>query len=212
MSAPPSSPGSDRDRTAIGVAWARLMERDMARVAVFSGARRDGGRMHLPFFDAVLTVDEARRRVESEAQEAEPSVSVLALHYLLGCDERAPSGRLISFAEAPGGGVYLKAFRARTIGWIASEFASRPWDLVEAGRRLNGAAVRLGSYAVQVRVFPKLPVTVVMWEGDEEVPAAANVLFDSSAPGILATEDLAVAGAMVASRLSKALSRLNSDR
>jgi hypothetical protein len=194
------------------MAWEKLVERNVDQVATFSGARRDGASLHLPFFETVLTVDEARRKVGLEGMEAEPSVSVLALHYLLGCDEHAPSGRLISFGEAPGGDAYLRAFRARTIERIASEFASRPWGLVEAGRRVNGAEFRLGSFAVQVLVFPKLPVTVVLWEGDDEVPASANVLFDSSAPGILATEDLAVAGAMVASRLSRVFSRLSSDR
>jgi hypothetical protein len=51
--------------------------------------------------------------------------------------------------------------------------------------------------------FPKMPVVVVIWLGDEEVPTSANVLFDANAGKILPTEDISVVGATLCRWLTK---------
>ena len=48
-------------------------------------------------------------------------------------------------------------------------------------------------------------MAVVIYEGDEEFSASANVLFDAAASNYLPTEDLAVLGGVLASRLIHAL-------
>ncbi|MBU1915062.1 MAG: DUF3786 domain-containing protein, partial [Candidatus Thermoplasmatota archaeon] len=49
--------------------------------------------------------------------------------------------------------------------------------------------------------FPKVPVVVILWQGDEEVASSANVLFDANAGKIMATEDLSLVGGTLTRRL-----------
>jgi hypothetical protein len=49
--------------------------------------------------------------------------------------------------------------------------------------------------------FPKLPIVIALWIGDEEVPASANILFDANAGNILPTEGLSVAAGVLVGRL-----------
>ncbi|MBM4236982.1 MAG: DUF3786 domain-containing protein, partial [Euryarchaeota archaeon] len=147
-----------------------------------------------------------RRAIERESGESPgPFLGVLILHYLAGCSGLVPTGRLITFREAPGGDVYYPAFRSRTIETIRARFSSDPALLRAAGERIGGTAVKMGSAGVQIPVFPKVPVTVVVWEGDDEVPGSVNLLFDETAPRILPTEDLVVVGSVVCSMLKKAV-------
>ena len=53
-------------------------------------------------------------------------------------------------------------------------------------------------------LFPKVPVTVIVWQGDDEVPPACTLLFDRSIGEIFPTEDVAIAGAFLVEKLIKA--------
>jgi hypothetical protein len=63
--------------------------------------------------------------------------------------------------------------------------------------------VRSGDAAVEVPVFPKIPVTVIVWAGDEEIAANANILFDKTVKEQIHIEDVAVIGGVVAGKLVK---------
>jgi hypothetical protein len=63
-----------------------------------------------------------------------------------------------------------------------------------------------GSASVNLLLFPKVPVTVIVWGGDAEVPAACTVLFDRSIGNIFPTEDVAVAGSFLVEKLARARS------
>ena len=58
-------------------------------------------------------------------------------------------------------------------------------------------------------MFPKVPVAVVVWAGDDEMDGSANVLFDRSAPLHLPVEDLAEIGTLVLDMLSRAVEALS---
>jgi hypothetical protein len=63
---------------------------------------------------------------------------------------------------------------------------------------LGGTLRDLGDAAATYLAFPLVPVTHVLWGGDEEFPPEANILFDDTIPQRLSTEDIAaLAGASV---------------
>lgn len=157
----------------------------------------------LPFFEGALEVDLERRTVALEGENADASIAILALHYLAGCDDHLPVGSLAPFNQACGGEAYFPAFRARTIDRLAQGFGDDPARMVKAAARMNGAEERMGSGAAKILIFPKLAVTAIIWLGDDEIPASANLLFDEYALRTMPTEDLAVAGALVVGRLTE---------
>ena len=128
---------------------------------------------------------------------------ILVLHYLVNRSEAQQTGQLISYKELPGGSIYIQPFTNRAIRPLVSAFGDNPENLVKVAHRLGGEQVKLGDAGVVLKVFPKIPVTLVMWGADEEFPASGNILFDSSAGSVLHTEDYAVLASFVAQTLRK---------
>ncbi|HWQ70905.1 MAG TPA: DUF3786 domain-containing protein [Desulfitobacteriaceae bacterium] len=125
---------------------------------------------------------------------------ILILHYLTNTVDTIIEGKYISFKELPGGHIYIQPFTNRSILPLAKLFGAQPHRLVEIASRLGGRQTDLGDVGVTINVFPRIPITLVLWQGDEEFAASANILFDASAAQLLPTEDYAVlAGFIVAS-------------
>jgi hypothetical protein len=121
----------------------------------------------------------------------------LILHYLASLTEPLEVGTLISYKELPGGVMYIKPFTGRAIDPLIRIFGSNPDRLLEVATNLGGESNGLGDVGVTLRVFPRIPVTLILWRADDEFPASGNILFDASASVILPTEDYAVLASIV---------------
>ncbi len=130
-------------------------------------------------------------------------IKVCILHYLTKASEAGLTGKYISFKELPDGAIYSGPFNNRAIRPLVSIFGLKPQLLVAAGVKLGGKEVDLGDYAVTINVFPKIPVTFVIWEGDDEFEPSGNILYDSSACFHLETEDYAILPGLILSELKK---------
>ncbi len=136
-------------------------------------------------------------------QEVPPHLQILVLHYLEGADRAQLANRLVTFRDFEGGAIYYPAFKARTMDVIVKEFGEKPALLKGIGEAMRGEPVDVGSVGFKVDFFPRTPVVVVLWLGDEEVPAAANILFDANTGKVLPTEDISVMGGALTRRLVK---------
>ncbi len=74
-------------------------------------------------------------------------------------------------------------------------------ELVEAGRRLGWKEGSFGDASLIVEALPHIPIMVVMWEGDEELPSEGDVLFDESAREYLPSEDFVKLAKIAVTRL-----------
>lgn len=70
----------------------------------------------------------------------------------------------------------------------------------------------MGDASVLIWAFPRVPIGLVLWKGDEEFPPAGNILFDSSIPAYLPVEDIVVLTETVVWKLIKAGARLAAQR
>jgi len=190
---------------ALTKAWQELDARDLDDLAEDSGSHISDRTITLPFFQTTLSLDVDARKVLENGKEVDHFSAILTLHYLLGCSELAPTGTVVPFTQASGGSLYFTAFKKRSIDRLAELFGPSPGTLLKAGSAIGAEPLQKVSAGILIKVFPKLPVTVIVWEGDEEVPASANLLFDEVALSILPTEDLAVVGSLVVSRLKHAI-------
>ena len=129
------------------------------------------------------------------------AMTVLVLHYLITSKPTTLRNKLISYRELPNGMVFYSAFRSIAINPIAQEFGNNLNRFEERANVLGGRKVKLGELAFEFKIFPRVPVTYVLWGGDEEIPASANILFDESAQEQLHTEDLAEVGEVITHQL-----------
>jgi len=187
------------------LAWKTLSGRDPARVAADALVELgEAGRIRVPFLADIFFVDVAAQKVLFEhGDEVYPFLSVLLLHYLVGVDERPLTGEWISFREFEGGDAYFGSFTDRSLAPLKNAFGENPDLLPAAAEPLGGEPLDFGDVGVRVPVFPKMPLAVVLWRGDDEFPAEVNILYDGAANRILRTEDLAICGALTVSKLRK---------
>jgi hypothetical protein len=148
---------------------------------------------------------ESRKVFGPDGKDAIPPLPILILHYLAATAPTPLSGELISFRELEGGELYYAAYEGRAIRPLREKFGADPPLLLKAGEALHAKPFRLGHASLEVPLFRRIPVFVVVWAGDDEVPSSANILYDSTIRPQMHTEDVAVAASLVASKLRKAV-------
>jgi hypothetical protein len=191
-----------------------LRGRDPMMVAALSGATYDkltatNGRFKLKFWEEEYTVDypEASVREEKSGQEPSLFVQILILHYLINADGTPSADKWISFRELPGGRGFDPAFQRDASQPLARAFGHDAEGFAKVAEALGGERLTFGSASFLFRIFPRQWVAVVLDLADEEFPAWVNILFDGAASHYLPTEDWAVVGELLSSRLLQAANR-----
>jgi hypothetical protein len=113
------------------------------------------------------------------------------------------SGELIKYKDLPGGCAYQDGLNKTAIQPIADVFGGKPKELAIAAAKFGGKPRDFGDCSVTFEALKGIPLTYTVW-GKEEYPAAANILYDSTASSYLHTEDLAVLAEVATSRLIQA--------
>jgi len=189
-----------------------LRGRDLRERAVAAGYAWDPECIQAPFLGVPFTFSIPRFELEREGApaavppglaEGDLSERILVLHYLERASGVPLSGRPVGFDQLAGGRFYGSAFRKRTEAPLARIFAQAPGRLAEAAASLGGAGADHGDASAIIWPFPRVPMTLIVWTGDEEMPPNAKVLFDDTAEGYLSTEDIAVLGDLVIRRVKQ---------
>lgn len=131
---------------------------------------------------------------------------ILILHYLTQATGASLSGQLIAYQELKEGATYLPSFFKRAVKPIIDYFGPTPERLLDAAAEIGGYKTSLGDFAVTIPAFKRVPITLVVWRGDDEFPPNANILFDSTILDYLPVEDVNVLCQTISWRLVKSLS------
>jgi NADH-quinone oxidoreductase subunit E len=117
---------------------------------------------------------------------------ILILHYLTSAKGTPSSNQMITYKELPGGANYFTSFSQRVIKPLLDHFGWEPYRLIEVAQKLGGVSTQYGDVAVTFKALPRVPVTLVLWRGDEEFPPRGSIVFDRAITDYLATEDVNV--------------------
>ncbi len=152
-------------------------------------------RYHISF-PALSFIDFDDKDKEVPIQE-----QILILHYMMANPIPEPTARWIAYREIPGASFYFSAFVKRAIDPLKKVFGSNISGLRKVAPKIDGTPVEDGDAAFLFHPFPKVPLKLIVWEGDPEFPAEGNIIFDQSIGDILTPEDVAWLSGMVVYRL-----------
>lgn len=130
---------------------------------------------------------------------------ILMLHYLTSAKGIPLSNKMIAYNELPGGINYFPTFSKRAIKPLLDHFGKEPHRLIDVARKLGGHEADYGDVAVIINAFSRVPIALVLWQGDEEFPPRGTIMFDSTIPEYLSTDDINVLCETIAWRLVKLL-------
>lgn len=130
---------------------------------------------------------------------------ILILDYFNRAKGTPLSGRLITYKELPDGINYFPVFTGRAIKPIVNHFGAEPHRLVAAAGRLGGRQAEYGDTAVTIDAFERVPVTIILWRGDDEFAPEGSIMFDSTIPDYLSNDDIHTLCENIAWRLVRLL-------
>lgn len=126
------------------------------------------------------------------SQEAVPiKEQILILQYLLGARGTPLADKIITFREVPDGNNYFAVFQKRAIKPVLDCFGDNPRSMITSAEKMGGCEVDFGDAAATFNAFSRVPVTFVLWRGDEEFSAQGSILFDSSVSDYLSSYAIA---------------------
>ena len=117
---------------------------------------------------------------------------ILILHYLTQAQGTSLTGKQIPYRDLPGGLVYYPTFIKRTIEPLADFFGKNPALLVGVGKMLGAPKGEVGDAALVIDAFARVPVNIILWQGDEELKGEVNLLFDANIRDYLTSEDITI--------------------
>lgn len=141
--------------------------------------------------------------IDADNEDSEVPIleQVLILHYMNAMEKRPVSGKWIAYREIPGGGFYYSTFVKRAIDPVKKVFGNDPEALSAVSGKVGGRAVESGDVGLEFFVLPKVPLQLILWEGDEEFSPEANILFDETVSRYLSPEDAVWLAGMLVYRL-----------
>jgi len=166
------------------------------------GATRDGTTLRLPALNQHLLIDLDARDVLVEGQgRARVNWALLALHYLSADNlmEDAREVTLTHFADARG---YLSAYNGRIIARFLGTVGRTDAGFRQAAERVGAVPLPSSGTSYRFDIFPRLPITVIRYEGDEDFPPGANIVYRADAGHLLPTEDRIVVAEVIIEALS----------
>ena len=152
-----------------------------------------------------IMIPEGKIVLEDSGTETPLRDKILILHYFIEAKGTPPTGKSIAYKQLQGGVSYFPAFSQRVIGPLVKNFGRGPDLLRKAAAKLGGCEADYGDLSVTINAFDQVPITLVLWKGDEEVAPNGNILFDANISDYLPTEDVAVLSETIVWKLVKSI-------
>lgn len=118
--------------------------------------------------------------------------------FLLRCllEAKAPAwnGQWKTFREMPWGELYIQPYTGRVLTRAAFTFGTRIDAFRAACEKLGGVPLNHGDAGFLFRFLGDYQMQIMVWEGDDEFPPNAQVLYSDNFADGFAAEDRVVAG------------------
>ena len=174
-----------------------------AVTARLKGVKWDGKEFYVNLMGreyAIAHPDYAIRATDGGAIPPRP-VQTFLLRYLLECKDVAWGGQWKTFREMPWGEMYIKPYTGRVLTRAAFTFGTRIGAFRKAAEKMGAAPVRHGDAGYQFDLVGGYQMQILVWEGDDEFPPNAQVLYSDNFAEGFAAEDRVVSGDILISAI-----------
>ena len=164
--------------------------------AARTGCKWDGKEFYVNLLGrdfAISHPDYAIRAMDGGALPPLPTQTFL-LRYLLEGKQVAWKGEWKTFREMPWGELYIKPYTGRVLTRAAFTFGTRVPAFKAACEKMGAVAVNHGDAGYLFDLIGGYQMQILVWEGDDEFPPNAQILYSDNFEDGFAAEDRVVAG------------------
>ena len=116
------------------------------------------------------------------------------LRYLLEGKSVRSAGQWLTFREMPWGELYIKPYTGRVLTRAAFTLGTRMDAFRAAAEKMGAVPVDHGDAGFRFNLIGDYAMQILVWEGDEEFPPNAQVIYSDNFAEGFAAEDRVVAG------------------
>jgi len=125
-------------------------------------------------------------------------VQTFLLRYLMETREVPWLGQWKTFREMPWGEMYIKPFTGRALTRAAFTFGTRLDAFKAACEKMGGQKLTHGDAGYQLDFIGNYRMQILVWEGDDEFPPNAQILYsDNFAEGFTAEDRVVAADILI---------------
>ena len=123
------------------------------------------------------------------------------LRYLLEGKSVQSAGQWLTFREMPWGELYIKPYTGRVLTRAAFTLGTRMDAFRAAAEKMGAVPVDHGDAGFRFNLIGDYAMQILVWEGDEEFPPNAQILYSDNFAEGFAAEDRVVAGDILISAI-----------
>lgn len=147
----------------------------------------------------ILSVQE-----DSPPRPAEFLEQLCLLAHLINAQDLPLANKLVRAEVLPGGQFFFRGPHRLPTDKLEKAFGRCPERLYEVAQQFDAKRCEFGDASIKFNVLPYIPLTIVVWKGDEEFDARASILFDQTAATQLPLDALWTAVNLAVEALVKA--------
>ena len=160
------------------------------------GVRWDGTEFHINLLGREYAISHPEYAIRTMDGGALPPLPVqtFLLRYLQESKRIAWLGEWKTFREMPWGEMYIKPYTGRVLTRAAFTFGTRLDHFNKAAESMGAVPVSHGDAGWEFEVIGDYRMRILIWEGDDEFPPSAQILYSDNFVDGFAAEDRVVAG------------------
>lgn len=118
---------------------------------------------------------------DSESKPAEFIEQLCILAYLINAKDIPLANKLVTAEALPAGQFFFRGLHSLPNEKLEKAFGRHPERLSAVAEQFDAQRCDFGDVSIRLYVLPRIPLTIVIWRGDEEFAARASILFDQTA-------------------------------
>ena len=193
--------------------WQQLFKLDGEKVAQRAKCQYSGEpeRYIISLLNSEYIVNLSEKQVLSakDSLQAEFFEELCILAYLINSKDLSVANKLTTAQALPGGQFFFRGLHKLDTEKLEEVFGECPERLYKIADEFGAKRCEFGDASIQLNVLPRIPLTIVIWQGDNEFPARSSVLFDETAAEQLPLDALWVAVNLTIKALVKAAAKLS---
>lgn len=181
----------------------RFHAMEPSEAAARTGAKWDGDKFYVNLIGREFTISHPEYAITPMDGGAVPPLpaQTFLLRYLLESKTVTWRGEWKTFREMPWGEMYIKPYTGRVLTRAAFTFGTRLAAFKAAAEKMGATPVKHGDAGFEFDLIGGYKMQILVWEGDDEFPPNAQVLYSDNFAEGFAAEDRVVAGDILISTI-----------
>ena len=194
---------NQKDRVPFETYKARFAQADPKALSAASGVPYDeaDGTFSVTLMNKQYTIHHPDFEVVCLSEEAtyaplltDLETKILLIRYILEGKKAEFKGRFYAYADMPWGNHYNQVFQGRCLKRLAYSFGFQMDKFCRVLESIGGKKIPVGDVGYEFAFLDELRLQFILWEGHEEFPPSAQILFSDNFSSAFQGEDMAAVG------------------